>query len=80
VDVLFPAIQVALAAGEFKDIARVACNLGKSRVILPNYRDSALYPSRRPRISMGWIGVSLIQGAGRHHSIAGKVDLETPRR
>jgi hypothetical protein len=27
---------------------------------------------------MGWIGLSLIQGAGRHHSIAGKVDLEAP--
>ena len=39
-----------------------------------------LIPAEGPRISMGWIGLSLIQGQGDHHSIAGKVDLETPRR
>jgi len=35
-----------------------------------------LIPAEGLRISMGWIGLSLIQGQGDHHSIAGKVDLE----
>ena len=39
-----------------------------------------LIPAEGPRISMGWIGVSLTQEQGDPHSIAGKVDLETPRR
>jgi hypothetical protein len=39
-----------------------------------------LIPAEGPRISMGWIGLSLIQEQGDHHSIAGKVDFETPRR
>src|SRR4029078_10123043 len=39
-----------------------------------------LIPAECHRTSMGWIDLSLIQGAGRPHSIAGKVELETPRR
>jgi hypothetical protein len=39
-----------------------------------------LVPAEDPGISMGWIGVSLTQEQGDPHSIAGKVDLETPRQ
>jgi hypothetical protein len=35
-------------------------------------------PAESPRISMRWIGLSLFKEQGNHHSIAGKVDLETP--
>ena len=37
-----------------------------------------LIPAEGPRILMRCIGLSLMQGD--HHSIAGKIDLETPRR
>ena len=55
--------------------------LRKCRVILPNCRDPRrLIPAEGPRISMGWIGLALIQGAGRpsFHSREGRFRNTAP--
>jgi hypothetical protein len=57
----------------------LSLQFGKCRVILPNCRDSIILSQKKPSHLNGWVGLSLIQGAGRP-SFQSREGLRNPAR